>query len=90
MMRPWQLLMFNKTLKKQQRLAELKRHLGAKKEDEQCLLVTCGDNNGAINYYLSQVGGQWSFADLEETCRAEMSSLLGVEVASADPDKLPY
>ena len=88
--RPWQLLMFEKTLKKQQRLAELKRYLATIEGDEQCLLVTCGDNNGAIYYYLSRIGGQWSFADLEDTCRAEMSDLLGVEVLPAEPDKLPF
>lgn len=82
--------MFKKTLKKQQRLAVLKRHLGSVGENEQCLLVTCGDNNGAINYYLSQLGGQWSFADLEDTCRAEMSELLGAEVQLGAPDSLPY
>jgi len=87
---PWQLLMFRKTLKKQQRLAVLKRLLGNIDRDEQCLLVTCGDNNGAINYYLSQLGGQWSFADLEDTCRAEMSELLGTEVLQGSPDSLPY
>jgi SAM-dependent methyltransferase len=87
---PWQLLMFKKTLKKQQRLAVLKRHLGSVGENEQCLLVTCGDNNGAINYYLSQQGGQWSFSDLEDTCRAEMSDLLGTEVLLGTPDSLPY
>jgi SAM-dependent methyltransferase len=87
---PWQLLMFNKTLKKQQRLAVLKRHLGDIGEHEQCLLVTCGDNNGAINYYLSRLGGQWLFVDMEETCREEMSNLLGVEVLLGVPDKLPY
>jgi len=90
MTRPWQLLMFDKTLKKQQRLAELKRHLGPIGDNERCLLVTCGDNNGAINHYLSRCGGQWSFADLEDTCRAEMSELLGVEVQAAEPDRLPY
>ncbi|HYQ70556.1 MAG TPA: methyltransferase domain-containing protein [Gammaproteobacteria bacterium] len=87
---PWQLRMFRKTLKKQQRLAELKRHLGAIDAGEHCLLVTCGDNNGAINYYLSRIGGQWSFADLEDTCRAEMSELLATEVLPAEADRLPY
>jgi SAM-dependent methyltransferase len=90
MTRPWQLLMFKKTLKKQQRLAVLKRHLGSVGEQEQCLLVTCGDNNGAINYYLSQHGGQWSFADLEDTCRTEMSDLLGMDVLLGTADSLPY
>ena len=90
MTKPWQLLMFEKTLKKRQRLAMLKRHLGEIGAQEKCLLVTCGDNNGAINHYLAQLGGEWSFADLEDTCLAEMRELLGAEVLLAEPDKLPY
>jgi SAM-dependent methyltransferase len=90
MEKPWQLLMFDKTLKKRQRLAVLKRCLGNIGDDEQCLLVTCGDNNGAINYHLAQLGGHWAFADLEETCRAEMSALLGVEVLPASSGSLRY
>jgi len=90
MAKPWQLLMFDKTLKKRQRLSVLKRLLGNPAGNEQCLLVTCGDNNGAINYHLAQLGGQWSFADLETSCLEEMSELLGVEVLLAAPDSLPY
>ena len=47
---PWQLKMFNKSLKKKMRFKVLKKHLGEIGENEKCLLVTCGDNNGAMNY----------------------------------------
>lgn len=87
---PWQLRMFRKTLKKQLRLHNLKKMLGTINPDDKCLLVTSGDNNGAMNYNLRALGGQWSWADLEDTSIAEMSELLGDEVKHVTYDKLPY
>lgn len=87
---PWQLRMFNKSLKKKMRLAVLKKHLGQIEKDERCCLVTCGDNNGAMNYFLRQLGGQWSFADLEDTCVAEMSELLNQEVPCVPDNDLGF
>jgi SAM-dependent methyltransferase len=87
---PWQLRMFHKSLKKKMRYGVLKKHLGDIGENEKCLLVTCGDNNGAMNYYLRELGGIWSFADLEDTCIAEMSELLNQTVVLAKDDKLDY
>jgi SAM-dependent methyltransferase len=82
--------MFQKTLKKKLRLKCLKKHLGAIADSERCLLVTCGDNNGAMNYYLRELGGRWSWADLEEVSLKEMSILLGDEVKHGRYDKLPF
>ena len=87
---PWQLRMFNKTLKKQQRYQVLKQHLGPIADHETCLLVTCGDNNGAMNHYLRELGGQWSFADLEDVCIDEIAELLGTEVKLGTEDHLPF
>lgn len=86
----WQLQIFNKSLKKKMRYNVLKEHLGAIGAEERCLLVTCGDNNGAMNYYLRELGGIWSFADLEDTCVVEMSELLGEEVQFLPDDNLGY
>ena len=87
---PWQLRMFRKTLKKQLRLRCLRKHLGSIQPDERCILITCGDNNGAMNYCLRELGGRWSWADLEETCIEEISNLLGDEVRQATADHLPF
>jgi SAM-dependent methyltransferase len=86
----WQLLMFKKTLKKKLRLTYLKKHLGNLTENFRCLLVTCGDNNGAINYHLREIGGKWLWADLETKSIAEMSELLGEEVTHMTDDHLPF
>ena len=88
--KPWQLLMFQKGLKKQLRLKQFKQLLGKISADEECLLVTCGDNNGAMNYCLRELGGKWSWADLEDKSIPEMSELLGEEVWHVQHDHLPF
>lgn len=87
---PWQLKMFQKTLKKRLRLKELSKILGSISSNKECLLITCGDNNGAMNYYISKLGGHWSFADLETKSIAEMSQLLGQEVKHVEHNNLPF
>jgi SAM-dependent methyltransferase len=87
---PWQLRMFQKTLKKKFRLAHLKSHLGSILHNEKCLLVTCGDNNGAMNYYLREIGGKWAWADLEEKSIREMEEVLGDKVNKVESEKLPF
>ena len=63
---PWQLAMFRKGLKKRLRLKVLKKLLKPIAPDERCLLLTCGDNNGAMNYFLRELGGKWSWAGLDD------------------------
>jgi hypothetical protein len=55
---PWQLAMFRKGLKKRLRLKALEKLLKPVAPGERCLLLTCGDNNGAMNYFLRKLGGQ--------------------------------
>ena len=87
---PWQLKMFQKTLKKRLRLKVLKSYIGALNESDRCLLVTCGDNNGAINYCLQEIGGRWTWADLETRSIAEMSELLNAPVLHVKENRLPF
>jgi SAM-dependent methyltransferase len=87
---PWQLAMFHKGLKKRLRLKALKKILQPISGEERCLLLTCGDNNGAMNYFLRELGGRWSWADLEDTSVSEMSELLGDPVVHAAQDNLPF
>jgi SAM-dependent methyltransferase len=81
--------MFSRTLKKKLRLRTLHRVLGDL-TGQTCLLVTCGDNNGAINYLLRELGGRWYWADCETVSLAEMRALLGDDVQHVDPRRLPY
>ncbi len=87
---PWQLAMFRKGLKKRLRLKALKALLDPIACDERCLLLTCGDNNGAMNHFLRELGGKWSWADLEDHSIAEMSALLGEQVVHAAEDVIPF
>jgi SAM-dependent methyltransferase len=87
---PWQLRMFQKTLKKQQRLHKLRQLIGPLEPHERCLLVTCGDNNGAMNWHLRVLGGCWNWADLEGRSIREMAELLDEPVQHVDPTRLPF
>ena len=82
---PWQLKMFHRSLKKQQKVRTLLEVLGPL-QDQRCLLVTCGDNNGALNWMFKQHGGAWSWADAEEESTAQISALLGDPVAAMDKE----
>jgi SAM-dependent methyltransferase len=86
----WQLIMFQKTLKKKMRLKNLKNHIGHLAGDAKCLFITCGDNNGAMNYYLRELGGQWQWADLEKKSISDIEELLEEKVHHVSPEKMPF
>jgi SAM-dependent methyltransferase len=86
---PWQLAMFDVSLKKRQKLALLKELLGPL-EAERCLLVTHGDNPGSLNYHLRAAGGFWTWAELEAEGVGVMEELLGERVHVAAPSALPF
>ena len=54
--RPWQLLMFDRSLKKRLKFVALVDFLPPL-ADKRCLLVSCGDNNGALNWHFRSLGG---------------------------------
>lgn len=87
----WQLQMFRYSLKKQQKLAAILNILG-NVEGQQCLLMTCGDNNGALNWHFKQHGGHWSWVDAEADSIAQIGDLTGDPVIEMDKDRpsLPF
>jgi len=89
--RPWQLQMYDHSLKKKMKVRALKKFLGEETE-RKCLLITCGDNNGAINYHLGRLGGDWAWAEFENDTRAGMEELLGAQVHLLDKAtcRLPF
>ncbi len=87
--RLWQLEMFQRSLKKRQKLAALFEMMGTTQQ-QRCLLVTCGDNNGALNWYFREHGGQWTWADVTGENLAEMMQLLGEPVEQAELQRLPF
>lgn len=88
-MTPWQLQLYQKSLKKQQKIKLLLELLGPL-EGQRCLLVTNGDNNGAMNLVLREAGGDWTWAEMEESGIPAMEALLEEPVAHADPERLPF
>jgi SAM-dependent methyltransferase len=86
---PWQLRMYRKSLKKRQKVAMIAEMLGPL-SDEWCLLVTGGDNNGAINHQLRALGGRWAWAEMEADGIEAMEALLGDSVHRAEPGSLPF
>lgn len=86
---PWQLQMFSKSLKKKMKVRLLKELLGPL-GDERCLLVTGGDNNGAMNYHLRQHGGAWTWAEMEPAAVPEMQAFLGDPVHPVEPEAFPF
>jgi ubiquinone/menaquinone biosynthesis C-methylase UbiE len=87
----WQLKLFRKSLKKQQKLKTLLEMLGDVKE-QTCLLITCGDNIGAMNWHFKQHGGNWNWADAEHDSITQINQMTGDPVAEMDKDNpaLPF
>jgi SAM-dependent methyltransferase len=86
---PWQLQMFRRSLKKQQKLDALLPVLGDVSL-QKCLLITCGDNNGALNWLFRAHGGSWTWGDVSGENRVEMSHLLGEPVLHTPEEALPF
>lgn len=89
--RPWQLRLFSKSLKKQQKvrllsmqLSQVRAHVGGRR-----LLVTNGDNNGSLNYHLRATGGSWTWVEHEEASVRQIEELIGEPVLKGDPTRIP-
>ncbi|MCA9923434.1 MAG: methyltransferase domain-containing protein [Anaerolineales bacterium] len=83
---PWQLKLFRRTLKKQQKLKSLLKLIGPLTDRDTCILVTCGDNNGALNWHFKAHGGSWSWADAEPESSFQIGELTGDHVLTIDKE----
>ncbi len=75
----WQINMFRRSIKKQKKLKALLEMLGETR-GKKCLLITNGDNNGALNWYFRKHGGEWTWADISGENNDQISQLLGEPV----------
>ena len=85
----WALQMFKRSLNKRQKLDLLVRMAGPF-EGHRCLLITCGDNPGALNYHFREAGGHWTWAEVEPERISAMEKLLGETVHHVDVDSFPF
>jgi SAM-dependent methyltransferase len=85
---PWQIEMFRRSIKKQQKLRALLELLG-ETTDKKCLLITCGDNNGALNWHFRKRGGEWTWADVSGENNDQISRLLSEPVHAFKEDDFP-
>jgi SAM-dependent methyltransferase len=81
--------MFRRSLKKQLKLEALVDLIGGV-NSQQCLLITCGDNNGAMNWHFRKHGGQWTWGDVDGKNLAEMSAFLGEPVQHVPEASFPF
>jgi 2-polyprenyl-3-methyl-5-hydroxy-6-metoxy-1,4-benzoquinol methylase len=86
---PWQLKMFRRAIKKQQKLRALLKLLG-NSDGKKCLLVTNGDNNGALNWHFREHGGEWTWADVSGENNDHIAQLLGEPVYEYKEDDLGF
>ena len=87
--RPWALDLFHHSLKKRLKV-ELLLELAGELVGKRCLLITCGDNPGAINWRFREAGGEWTWAELEPGRIRAMEELLDEPVVSATPHRIPF
>jgi SAM-dependent methyltransferase len=86
---PWQLRMYQKWLKKRQKVELLMRLMGAIRR-ERCLLISGHDNNGAMNWHFRAAGGTWTWGQVYPAGIPEMAEFLGNPVAHVEIERFPF
>ena len=86
---PWQLLMYARSLKKKRKFWALRAFLPAL-PDKRCLLVSCGDNNVALNWHFRALGGDWEWGDVNGENLEGMAAFLGDPVLRIPEDNAPF
>ncbi len=87
--RAWQLEMFERSLKKRQKLAALLEQM-PDVQGRSCLLVTCGDNNGALNWHFRAQGGRWTWGDVAGENLDELQQFLGEPIHRIPEGRFPF
>ena len=85
----WQLQMFDRSLKKQQKVRVLLDLLGPL-DQERCLMITDGDNTGAMNWHFRKAGGRWTWAEMQREPIPDMEAFLGDRVHQVSADNLHF
>lgn len=86
---PWQLLMYDHSLKEQRKFQALKALLPPML-DKRCLLVSSEGNNGALNWHFRAMGGDWEWGGIATENLEEMADFLGDLVLCIPEDNAPF
>jgi SAM-dependent methyltransferase len=81
-------MLFSKSLKKKQKLELIVSQIG-QTAGRKCLLITNGDNNGALNYHFRAHGGEWTWVENEGDRIEEMARFLGEPVRKGSATRVP-
>lgn len=84
---PWQLALYEKSLKKKEKVALLDGLIPAGAH-RRCLEIGCA--KGTISHFLRKRGGAWTHVDLDHSNVASARSLLGGGVVQFGPEGLPF
>lgn len=83
----WPIKLFNKSVLKQRKLAEVTAMLGPV-DNLRCLDI--GGDNGVISYMLRQRGGHWASADLDERSVRAIEQLVQTDVHQIGEGRMPF
>jgi 2-polyprenyl-3-methyl-5-hydroxy-6-metoxy-1,4-benzoquinol methylase len=84
---PWQLQIFNKSIKKKEKLKLIDKHLEI---DPSSVILDLGCAQGILSYFLRQKGGQWVSADLDFENLKTSQELLKTNLIQLEPGILPF
>jgi 2-polyprenyl-3-methyl-5-hydroxy-6-metoxy-1,4-benzoquinol methylase len=85
--RAWALRLFDKSVLKQRKLAEIARSLGPT-DGLRCLDL--GSDNGVVSLLLRARGGSWASGDLTEEAVGSIKSLVDADVHLVEASRLPF
>lgn len=83
----WQLKLFNKSLKKKEKINLIKRLLP---DLTDCLCLDLGCAKGTISYFLKKEGGVWFHEDLDYVNVKTTSKLVGPKVTVISSSNIPH
>lgn len=84
---PWQIQIFNRSIKKKEKLKRINKHLEINASD---LILDLGCAQGIMSYFLRQKGGHWVSADLDFQNLKTSLELIKTNLIQLEPGVLPF